>query len=115
MASLAFPLTVAQKQLILFVKPLPPQELSAWGRKYQDAGRFHDALEFYGAAGDRPAVEALAAKAVDCADLVLLLNACRALGPEPQPSQVEALRQRALDAGMESVAKRATTFLATLA
>jgi len=115
MASLAFPLTVAQKQLIMFVKPLPPQELSAWGRKYQDARQFHDALEFYRAAEDRPAMEALAATAVDSADLVLLQNACRALGSEPPPPQVEALRQRALEAGMESVARRATTLLATLA
>ena len=44
MASMAFPLTVAQKQLIMFVKPLPPQELSGWGRKYQEAGQFHDVL-----------------------------------------------------------------------
>jgi hypothetical protein len=58
MASLKFPLSVAEKQQALFVKPLPANELSAWGRTYQDAGQPYDALEFFQAAQDRPAMEA---------------------------------------------------------
>jgi len=112
MASLKFPLSVAEKQQALFVKPLPAGELSAWGRTYQDAGQTYDALDFYQAAKDRPAMENLADKAVEAADLVLFLNVCRALGCDPAPSQLKDLQKRALAAGLESVAKRVHTLLA---
>ncbi len=112
MASLKFPLSVAEKQQILFVKPLPPGELSAWGRTYQDAGQPYDALEFFQAATDRLALEALGERAVAGADLVLYLNACRALGSDPEPAKLQSLRQRAIEAGLESVARRVTTLLA---
>ena len=58
MASLKFPLSVAEKQQALYVKPLPPGELSAWGRTYQEVGQPYDALEFFQAAQDRPAMAA---------------------------------------------------------
>jgi hypothetical protein len=112
MASLKFPLSVAGKQQALFVKPLPANELSAWGQTYQDGGQLYDALEFFQAAQDRPAMEALCEKAVDGADLVLFLNVCRALGSDPSPAKLQALQQRALASGLESVAKRVHTLLA---
>jgi len=112
MASLKFPLSVAEKHQALFVKPLPAGELSAWGRTYQDAGQPFDALEFFQAAKDRPAMEALCERAVDGADLVLYLNARHALGSDPEPARLKALQQRALAAGLESVARRVSTLLA---
>ncbi len=112
MASPKFPLSVAGKHQILFAKPLPPAELTAWGHRYQEAGLLHDALEFYQTASNGPALEALTASAVDGADLVLLLNACRALGSEPSAAQLESLRQRAVERGADSVVRRVAAFLA---
>lgn len=112
MASHKFPLSVADKHQILFVKPLPPAELSSWGKTYGAAGQPHDALEFYQAAKDEPALKALTDKAIEDADLVLFLNACRALGVEPPVAQLEALKARAASLGMEGVVKRASTLLA---
>ena len=112
MASLKFPLSVAEKHQALFVKPLSAGELSAWGRTYQEAGQPYDALEFFQAAMDRQAIAALGEKAVDGADLVLFLNACRVLGSDPEPAKLQSLRQRALAAGLESVARRVSTLLA---
>src|SRR5512143_345702 len=111
MASQKFPLSVADKQQCLFVKPLPPADLSALGRTYEEAGQYHDALDFYQAAQDRSSVTRMIDRAVDDADLVLLLNACRALGEEAPRTKIESLQHRAQERGMESVAKRATTIL----
>ncbi len=112
MASQKFPLSVADKQQCLYVKPLPPGDLGALGRKYEEAGQYHDALDFYQAAGDRASIARLADRAVEEADLVLLLNTARALGEEPSRNKIENLQRRAQERGMESVAKRAATFLA---
>jgi hypothetical protein len=112
MASAKFPMSVADKQQALFVKPLPAGDLVALGRKYEQAGQLHDALDFYQAAQERPAVESLVAKAVETADLVLLLNACRAAGVEVSRQQFEALRNKALETGKGSVAKRVSILLA---
>jgi tetratricopeptide (TPR) repeat protein len=112
MASQKIPLSVAAKQQALFVKPLPPAELVALGRKYEEAGQYHDALDFYQAAKDRDSLNRLADAAVEEADLVLLLNACRALGEETSRSKIESLQRRAQERGLESVVKRAATFLA---
>jgi hypothetical protein len=112
MASQKFPLSVADKQQCLYVKPLPPADLGALGRKYEEAGHPHDALDFYQAAQDRASLGRLADRAVDEADLVLLLNACRALGEEVSRNKIENLQRKAQERGMESVVKRAAILLA---
>ncbi len=111
MASFKFPLTVADKQKLLFVSPAPPPELTAWGRQYEAAGQFHDALDFYLGAKDSASIRSLLDKAVQAADLVLLLNAYRALDEEPDAQRVEALQAAAATAGKEAVAKKASLLL----
>lgn len=111
MASAKFPLTVAEKHKILFTNPEPPAELSAWGSTYEKAGNLHDALEFYQAAQDRPALERLLNGAVETADLLLLLNTCKALGIPPSKSHLQALQDRAHSAGKAETARRVSLFL----
>lgn len=111
MASAKFPLTVAEKHKILFTNPEPPAELSAWGSTYEKAGNLHDALEFYQAAQDTPALERLLDVAVETADLLLLLNTCKALGIPPSKSHLQALQDRAHSAGKAETARRVSLFL----
>lgn len=99
-----FPLTVAQKQKALYVRPLPPEELSAWGDRYQDAGFLHDALEFYTVAKNSEALRKLALVAMERREALLFLNAFKALGEPPPGEQVKALYEGALAAGKLSEA-----------
>lgn len=94
-----FPLTVAQKQKILYVRPLPPEELTVWGHRYQDAGFLHDALEFYTVAKDGEALRKLALVAMERCEALLFLNTFKALGEPPPSEQVKAFYESALAAG----------------
>ncbi len=106
-----FPLKVADKQRIMYVNPLPPDDLVSWGDRYRDAGLLHDALDFYQAAGNEKALRNLASAAVDAGDLVLLLNVHRALG-EPTPEKdLTALQDKARAEGKTSEADRAQVLL----
>jgi|YelNatPaOPRAMG01_1025707.scaffolds.fasta_scaffold02102_23 hypothetical protein len=113
MASAKFPLTVAEKHKILFTNSEPPAELSAWGSTYEKAGNLHDALEFYQAAGDKPAMERLLTVAVESADLLLFLNTCKALGIPPGKGHLQALQDRARSAGKAETARKVSLFLVT--
>ncbi len=106
-----FPLSVADKHHLLFLSSTPPAQLTAMGDRYREAGLLHDALEFYQAAKDGPALERLLGEAVERCDLVLLLNAFRALEKDPRPDALAALREKAAGAGKESVAARAASLL----
>jgi len=106
-----FPLTVREKQRIMFINPLPAPQLTSWGDRYREAGLLHDALEFYQAARNTPALEALMEQALSQADLVLLLNLYRALEREPERAKLAALQDRASASGKESVAARASSLI----
>jgi hypothetical protein len=106
-----FPLKVADKQRIMYVNPLPPEDLVRWGDRYRDAGLFHDALDFYQAAENAEAARALAGKAIEIGDLVLLQNIYRTVG-EPVPKEdLKALQEKAQAQGKTSEAKRAEVLL----
>jgi hypothetical protein len=106
-----FPLTVAEKQKILYLNPNSPQEMVEWGNRYREAGLWHDALEFYAAAKDAPSLEAVVRAAGEQGDLILLLNACRAQGVPPPAGALTAVRDGAKALGKEAEARRADLLL----
>jgi hypothetical protein len=105
------PLTVAEKQKILFLANTPPSELSDWGRRHEEAGLLHDALLFYDAARDSASIGRLAQSAVESGDLLLLLNAHKALGGPPPLGALEALKGKAEELGKSVEAGRAAQLL----
>lgn len=107
MASEIVPFSIAQRHRILFTAPAPPTELRRWGDLHREKGLLHDALEFYAGAKASDAVEALAHQAVSEADLVLYLNACRALGRDPEAGALGRLREAALRLGKTATAQKA--------
>lgn len=109
--ALKIPLTVADKQKILFLSSTPAPQLTDWGRRHEEAGLLHDALLFFEAARDRASVERLAQAAVESADLLLLLNAHKALGGAPPAPSLEALMARAEALGKSVEAGRAALLL----
>lgn len=106
MAGSTFPLSIVQKQKVLYASHVPAGELVAVGDQYAESGYWHDALDYYEAAKDRGRLEKAAAEGVEGADIVLYLNARRALGEAPDPADLARLRAKALELGKESVAKR---------
>ena len=106
MAGVTVPLGIAQKQKVLYSASVPAAELAAVGDQYAEKGYWHDALDFYEGAKDRGRLEKVAAQAVQDADVVLYLNARRALGEAPDAEDLARLRALALEQGKESVAKR---------
>ena len=105
------PLTVADKQKILFLSSTPPPQLSDWGRRHEEAGLLHDAVLYYEAARDRASLERIAQTAVESADLLLLLNAHKALGGAPPAKSLEALKAKAEALGKSVEAGRAALLL----
>jgi hypothetical protein len=102
-----FPLSVADKQKILYLGGASPELRRSWGERYEEAGLLHDALEFYGAAADEEALRRLAEKAVEGADLLLLQNVYRALGEALPPDLLVRLETRARELGKTADANRA--------
>ena len=109
--ALKIPLTVADKQKILFLSSTPAPQLTDWGRRHEEAGLLHDALLYYEAARDRASLERLAQAAVESADLLLLVNAHKALGGAPPAKSLEALKTRAEALGKSVEASRAALLL----
>ncbi|MGC8762294.1 MAG: hypothetical protein ACP5VN_01470 [Acidobacteriota bacterium] len=102
-----FPLSVAEKQKILYLGGASPELRRSWGERYEQAGLLHDALEFFAAAQDRGALERIAGKAVEEADLLLLQNVFRALGEPLPPDLLLRLEGRGRELGKAADAQRA--------
>jgi len=101
-----FPLTVSQKQKILYVNPPPPEELTAFGDRYMEAGLLHDSLEFYSVAKDDSSLRRLVEASVESADLLLFQNTFRALREQPPIEKVRDIYERALALGKKVEADR---------
>ena len=106
MAGIVFPLSIVDKQKALFQTPLGAPELVAIGDRYAGMDLWHDALDFYEVAQDRSRLEKTAAQAVEAADLVLYLNARRAMGEVPDAAAMARLRSRAVEMGREATVGR---------
>ena len=111
MAKIGFPFGIALKQKVLYTQPLPPNHLAELGDKYAQKGMWHDALEFYEGAKDQGRIRQAAEEGVRSADIVLFLNAKRALGEAAGAEQLSLLKQNALSAGKEATAKRVDTLM----
>jgi len=113
MAAETVPLSIAQRHKLLFTAPAPAAELRRWGDLHRDKGLLHDALEFYAGAKAADAIGTLAERAVAEADLVLYLNACRALGRDPDRAVLGRLKETAARLGKESVAQKVDLLIVT--
>ncbi len=111
MAAESVPVSIAARHKLLYTHPASPQELCRWGDLHREKGLLHDALEFYAVAKAADALSTLAAQAVQEADLVLFLNACRALGREPDRAALTDLRSAAQRLGKEGTAKKVDLLL----
>lgn len=103
----SFPLSVAEKQKVLYLGGASPDVKRSWGERYEQAGLLHDALDFFAAAGDRAALLRLMDKAVEEADLLLLQNVHRALGEPLSHDRLLRLEARARELGKTADAERA--------
>lgn len=106
-----FPFTVSEKQKVLYLDPPPPEELTAFGDRYVEAGLLHDALEFYQVAGNVESLRGLVAKAIENADLLLFLNIFKALAEPPPVEEARKIRERALSLGKNVEAERLETLI----
>jgi|GEM_PF-963214 len=113
MASIGVPLTIVQKHKVLFSDPLPAAELSALGDAYADKEIWHEALDFYEGAQNTERIEQVKKAAQADADLVLYLNACRALGAAPDSGELSALKDKAASLGKKATAEWSDTLRAT--
>ena len=111
MASVTIPVSIAQRHKLLFTGKAPAAELRRLGDLHRERGLLHDALEFYRSVGNDDAIQALAAAAEAEADLVLFLNAARALGKEPDRAALKRLAEAARRLGKESTALKADALL----
>jgi len=111
MSKAAYPLTIEEKHKVLYREPLTPPELVSLGDRYAEAGLWHDALEFYEKAGDGDRIRRTRDAALDAADSVLYLNACRALGEPTGEEGLNRLRDRARDLGKEAAVGRVEELL----
>jgi hypothetical protein len=105
-ANIGFPLSIVDKQKVLFGTPLPPAALVELGDRYAGMDLWHDALDFYEGAQDRSRLEKTASLGVETADLVLYLNARRAMGEAPDADALARLRSRAVEMGREATIGR---------
>jgi hypothetical protein len=100
------PVSIAMRHKLLYNRPAPAGELSRIGDQLQQAGLLHDALEFYEGAKAKDRLEMIISKAISEADLILYLNAEKALGREPQKELLERLKDSALRLQKDSIARR---------
>ncbi len=71
------------------------ETLLRWGGFFEEAGLFHDAIDFYQKAGAREPLERIVDQALEDGDLFLCRRACRALKIEPDADQWRILGERA--------------------
>lgn len=102
----AVPISIAMRHKLLYNHPAPADELSRIGDQHKELGLLHDALEFYAGAKAKDRLEMTISQAVREADLILYLNAEKALGREPQKELLEKLKDSALRLQKDSVARR---------
>ena len=84
-----------KKQLLLYTGQKTVAELIAHGARYLEAGRISDALEFYQKADHRAGLEEIRNTAQQMGDVMLFMQASKALGRAPSPEEWLAVGQAA--------------------
>ena len=85
-------------------------EARAWGDKYLEAGRFHDAVAFYTKAGYQQGLARVIEMAVEAGDFQLLEEAAGGMGEELH-QEIQRLARRAEQLGRWCDAQRAYAYL----
>ena len=100
-----------ERRQVLYDPEADPAELIEFGRAYEQAGRFGDALQFYIEAADRPGLERVKARALETADAFLLKGVARAVPELAGEEDWKALAARAEELGKELYAGQARAAL----
>ncbi len=74
-----------KKQQLLYEGEATSSSLIAYGDKYWEAEMISDALEFYQRANDSASLEKVKTKARETGDVMLFMQACKALDHLPTP------------------------------
>ena len=93
-----------KKQLLLYTEQKTAGDLIAYGARYLEAGRIPDALEFYQKADYTAGLEAIRNTAQQTGDVMLFMQASKALGRTPSPEEWLAVGQAAWKAKKYSFA-----------
>jgi hypothetical protein len=84
-----------KKQLLLYAEKRTAGELTAYGDRFLEAGKISDAIEFYQKARHTAGLEKISAAAQQMGDVMLFLQASRALSKTPSPVEWLAIGQAA--------------------
>jgi tetratricopeptide (TPR) repeat protein len=84
-----------KKQLLLYAEKRTGGELTAYGDRFLAAGKMSDAIEFYQKASHTAGLEKISAAAQQMGDVMLFLQASRALGKTCSPEEWLAIGQAA--------------------
>ena len=86
-------------------------DFSALGRAYTQAGRWHEACECLGLAGDQNGLTDLLEAATQAGDFFVWRQVLRALNRQPQETEIQMLRDKACAAGKLCFAQAAESLL----
>ncbi|SMC23399.1 hypothetical protein SAMN02746041_01720 [Desulfacinum hydrothermale DSM 13146] len=100
-------LSCLQKRDLLNRSAVSVDELLDWGRRYEQEGRIHDAVDFYEKAQAREEMERLMDVAVQEGDSFLLRRLSHILGIDPEPQIWRSLADRAHELGKELFCEQA--------
>ncbi|MEN6437176.1 MAG: hypothetical protein ABFD97_01200 [Syntrophobacter sp.] len=96
-----------EKRDLLNQSALSVDKLTEWGARYEEAGQFNDAIDFYERASASGALENLLPLAIAEGDAFLYGRLLRALNREGLPEDWAALGQRADELGKQAYAREA--------
>jgi hypothetical protein len=82
-----------KKQQLLYAEKRTTGELIVYGDRFLEAGRISDAIEFYQKAHHTAGLEKISATAQQMGDVMLFLQATRALSRTPSPEEWLAIGQ----------------------
>jgi tetratricopeptide (TPR) repeat protein len=84
-----------KKQQLLYEEKRTTGELIVYGDHFREAGKISDAIEFYQKASHTAGLEKISATAQQMGDVMLFLQASRALSRTPSPAEWLAIGQAA--------------------
>lgn len=93
-----------EKRKALFSDKVSPEKKQAAGKRFMEAGRFDDALEFFSRASAQQDVQRIARHAIEAGDAPLFLRAKVVLKEQPTEQELSALASAAEAAGRKSMA-----------
>lgn len=96
-----------QKQALLYKPDTKPQELINWGRKFQEAGWYRDAILFFTKAEDRQGLEGIRRQMIEEGDVFLFRQVLVGLDESASDDEWRQLGDRAMTLGKLQFAREA--------